>query len=103
MADPKNSRLYREIMHEAVLLGDKFLVDMVLKRLAGLTHPPRVSGTRSNVIAFPNDHLSTIPGFRKPQRVWVTALLTAMIPFGISLLLMAFHYLAILLPGLCPT
>ena len=90
-------------MREATLLGDKFLVDMVLMRLVKLTEPSMIAGTKSNIISFPNQHLVTPPQFRKSQRVWITALLTAMIPFGISLLLMALHYLSLLFPGLCPT
>lgn len=94
-ADYKNSRLYREIMREAILLGDKFLVDMVLMRLAGLTRPSMAPDKESNVISFPNAHLATIPAFRNSQRMWVTILLTAMIPFGIVLILMACHYFSL--------
>lgn len=102
IADYKNTRLYREIMREAILLGDKFLVDMVLLRLAKLTRPSTASGTKPNIISFPVQHLATIPTFRKSQNVWVTALLAAMIPFGILLLLMACHYFSLFGSVPCP-
>jgi hypothetical protein len=103
MADYKNSRIYREIMREAILLGDNFLVDMVLMRLANLTRSSTAPGTNSNIISFPNQHLVTIPTFRKSQNVWVTALLATMIPFGIVLLLMACHYFSLYGSVACPT
>ena len=89
-------------MREAILLGDKFLVEMVLLRLAEPAHPSMVHGVRSKVISFPNMPLPSISACPKPQNMWVTAFLTAMIPFGISLLLMVFHYLSTYLPGFCP-
>jgi hypothetical protein len=98
-----NRRLYREIMHEAILLGDKFLVDMVLARLAKLTRPSMATDTKSKIILFPNEHMATIIAHRKSQSVWVTALLTALIPFGIFLLLMACQFVSLFSPGSCPT
>ena len=102
-ADYKNSRLYREIMREAILLGDKFLVDMVVMRLANLARPSMAPDTKSNIISFPNEHMATIPSFRNSQSRWVTILLTAMIPFGIVLILMACHYFSLFGPVLCQT
>ena len=102
-ADYNNSQLYREIMREAILLGDKLLVDMVLMRLARLTRPSMASDAKSNIISFPNEHLATIPTFRNSQRRWVTVLLTAMIPFGIVLILMACHYFSLFGSGPCQT
>ena len=99
--DYHHRRLYREIMREAILLGDKFLVEMVLVRLAELARPSMVSGTKSNIISFPNDHLSTMPAFRKPQSLWVTVLLTTLIPLGMFLILTALHFLSLFCMGSC--
>jgi hypothetical protein len=102
MADHQHSRLYREIIREANLLGDKFLVDMVLVRLAKLTRPSMASDTKSNIISFPCAPVATIPTFKKSPRMWVTFLLTAMIPLGLVLALMALHYWTLFSPVSCP-
>jgi hypothetical protein len=102
MADYNNRRLYREIMREAILLGDKFLVDMVLMRLAKLTQPSMASDTKSNIISFPCGPISAIPALRKEPRKWVTVLQTAMIPLGLVLALMALHYWTLASPFSCP-
>ena len=91
-------------MREAVLLGDKFLVDMVLMRLTGLPRPSMAAGTKSNLISFPNERLATMPTFRNAQSLWVTVLLTTMIPFGIVLILLACYYFSLFGPPvLCQT
>lgn len=88
-------RLYREIMREACLLGDKYLVEMVLVRLSNLTRPSIPSQSETNVISFPYERPETMPTLRPLQPLWITILRTAMIPFGMFLFLVVFHYASI--------
>jgi len=76
---------------------------MVGMRLANLARPPMAADTKSKVISFPKAHLATMPTFSNSQRMWVTVLLTAMIPFGIVLILMACHFFSLFGSIPCPT
>ena len=91
ISDRKDYRLYREIMREAVSLGDGFLIEKVLMRINNFAQPPP-DDAKSNIVTFPIRHLALSHGFKRQQKLWVTVLLTAMIPLGINLFLMALHY-----------
>ena len=94
IADHKVYRLYREIMREAVSLGDRFIVEIALMRINNFAQPP-AADTKPNIISFPIEHLVSAPDLKERQKLWVTVLLTAMIPLGITLFIVAFHYLTL--------
>ena len=100
--DRKRTHLYREIMKEAILLGDKFLVEMVSMRIASLRQPSVCSEGNSNLIAFPQERLVAVHALKVPQKLWATVLLTAMIPCGIALFLVLFNYITFHFWGVCP-
>lgn len=99
--DINTGRLYREIIREANRLGDEFLVDMVLMRLAGLTQGSMVPQPKTKIILFPHERLQAFPATGHSQPLWMTIMYTAMIPFGMFLLLAAFHYLSASIPFPC--
>lgn len=92
IADYKNSRLYREIMREAVLLGDKWLMEIVLARLADLQTSSMPRNPKSNVIPFPGEPLAPASECRAPENLWMTLLLSATIPLAIALFVLAINY-----------
>ena len=94
IADHKVYRLYREIMREAVSLGDRFIVEIVLTRINNFAQPP-TADTKPNIISFPIGHLASAPELKEQSKLWVAVLLTAMIPLGITLFIVAFHYLTL--------
>lgn len=92
IADHKNSRLYREIMREAVLLGDKCLMEIVLARLADLQTAAMPQNSKSNVIPFPGELLDPASECRAPENLLMTLLLSATIPLAMALFVLAIHY-----------
>jgi hypothetical protein len=97
ISDHKGYRLYREMMREAVSLGDWYLIEKVLMRINRLAQPTTVD-SKSNVLRLPIEPIALSSGSKKQQKLWVTVLLTAMIPMGINLLLMALYYVTL---GFC--
>ena len=79
-------------MREAVSLGDKCLMEIVLARLADLQTSSMPRNPKSNVIPFPIEQLSPASECGAPQNLWMTILLSATIPLAIALFVLALNY-----------
>lgn len=102
IADHHVHRLYREIMREAVSLGDRSLVELVLIRMGRFSQSTKASN-QSNIISFPFVHSVSTTDLTEPQKPLERFLRTTLIPLGIVLFLVAVYYAAISLPAACPT
>ena len=98
--DQKTYRLYLEIMREAVLLDDRSLIEMVLMRIGNFYHSPTPT-TKSNIISFPIGHIASAPAVKEEQSLWATVLRIAIIPLVMILIIVAHHYLALMVTIPC--
>jgi len=87
-------------MREAASLGDRLLIEKVLMRINNFAQPP-TADPKSNIIAFPIEHLALSPELKKQQKPWMTVLLTAKIPVGIYLFLLVLHFVTLGAPFPC--
>ena len=99
-ADYKTYRLYLEMMTEAVSLGDRPLIEMVLLRIGNIAQSP-ANATGSNIISFPIGQLAPVPAAKEKQNLWTTALRIAIIPLGMILFVAAFHYFSLFVTVTC--
>jgi hypothetical protein len=102
IADHQVHRLYREIMREAVLLGDRPLIELVLLRIGSFSRST-TADKRSNVISFPCVHSVSTPELTEQQNRLDRIFRTVLIPLGMVLFLLAVYYAGILLPMACQT